>query len=492
MTRSVLRLRAITFALTALVLGTLGAWLLFGRGQVPIQTDLLAMLPATERHPMAEAAVEQLAHANGDRIVLLVEDADDDTAKAAARKLGQLLTGKPGLGTVVAQLPPFDLDKLLAPYLEHRFHLLTDADLTAVSAPGYDPSRTLARRLNEPFLAGVGVKLQDDPFGWLQHWLEQQPWSRSPLLPEDDLLVAHRDDRTYVLVTAELAGSSYDDSVQQPVLAALAAAETTLRHDYPGVKISRAGALFYAADARAGAERDMHRVSLISIVGIALLLIGVFRSPGPLLLAFLSTAIGVMAALTITLLMFGQIHLLTLVFGAALLGEAVDYSIQYLSARANAGAQWHAGRGARQVRAALLLALGTSLLGYALLGLVPFPAMRQMAVFAMVGMIAACLSVFWLLPAMLQQPGKPMSPAIRRGVHAFHRLASRAGWPVFMLLLLAAVPGWWRLGHDDDIHLLIAPPADITAQEAHIRDITGLGNGTQFFLVRGATPEETL
>ena len=492
MTAPALRRRAIGFALVTVAIALLGAWLVFGRGTVPIQTDLLAMLPATERHPLAEAAVEQLTHANGDRIVLLVEDADDDTAKDAARKLGQSLAKDKAFRSVTAELPPFDLDQLLSPYLVHRFHLLTDGDRNAIAAPGYDTAQVLARRLNEPFLAGVGVKLQDDPFGWLQHWLQQQPWSRSPLLPEDNLLVAHQDDRTYVLVTADLNGSSYDDTVQQPALAALATAEQALKHEHPSVKLSRAGALFYAAAARADAEHDMHMVSIISTLGIGLLLLWVFRSPGPLLLAFLSTAVGVVTALTLTLLVFGQVHLLTLVFGAALLGEAVDYSIQYLSARANAGTTWDAARGSRQVRPALLLALGTSLLGYALLGLMPFPALRQMAVFAMAGMLAACVSVFWLLPALLQKPTKPMSPHLVSWAGGLQRLAGRAGWPVFVILAVIALPGWWRLGHDDDIHLLISPPASVTEQEAHIRDITGLGNGTQFYLVHGDTAEETL
>jgi predicted exporter len=43
---------------------------------------------ATERNPLAEVRRTTLAHANGDRMVLLVANADDDRAKAAARELG--------------------------------------------------------------------------------------------------------------------------------------------------------------------------------------------------------------------------------------------------------------------------------------------------------------------------------------------------------------------------------------------------------------------
>lgn len=492
-----LSLRAGAFAAATLLLALLGAWLLFGCGAVPIQTDLLAMLPATEQNPLAERAVQRLAHASGDRMVLLVENADDARAKAAARALGDALRQDRVFASVIAELPPFDLQQLVAPYLAHRFSLLSDADRAALARPDYDPAQALARHLNEPFVTGVGVPLQDDPFGWLQHWLDQQPWSRSPLLPEDGLLVAHRDERTDVLVTAALAGSSYDDVVQRRALATLDRAEQRIVRDYPGTHLLRTGAVFYAAAARAGAEHDVHLVGWISSLGIALLLLWVFRSPSPLLFAFLSTAVGIVAASTVTLLVFGQIYLLTLVFGAALLGEAVDYSIQYLAARANAGAAWQASTGLRQVRPALLLALGTSLLGYALLGLMPFPAMRQMAVFAMSGMLAACLSVFLLLPALLQRPSKALSIALARKAHAVQAAIARLGGGVrgasaLALLVLLALPGWWRLGHDDDVHLLIAPPPALDAQEQQIREITGLGDGSQFYLVQGDDTEQVL
>ena len=496
-TRRALWIRAGLFAVATLAIAMLGAWLLFGRGGLPIQTDLLAMLPNTERNPLAEIAAQQLAHANGDRMVLLLENTDDDRAKAAARALGAALAKDHVFESVLAELPPFDLQQFVAPYLAHRFVLLSDADRTALSRSDYDPAQALARHLNEPFLTSVGVPLQDDPFGWLQHWQDQQPWTRSPLLPEDNLLTAHRDNRSYVMVTATLRGSSYDDTVQRQALAALDRAEQAIERDYPGTHLLRTGAVFYAAAARAGAEHDVHMIGWISSLGIALLLLGVFRSPGPLLLAFLSTAVGVVAATTVTLLVFGQIYLLTLVFGAALLGEAVDYSIQYLSARANAGERWQASSGLRQVRPALLLALGTSLLGYALLGLVPFPALRQMAVFAMTGMLAACLSVFWLLPALLQRAAKPLSApsvryalALQNGVRDYG--SGRRGALALALLVLVAIPGWWRLSHDDDIHLLIAPPTALAAQDTQIREIAGLGNNSQFYLVQGDSIEQTL
>jgi len=167
MTPRTLKLRAGLFAVATVLVAALGAWLLFGRGPLPIQTDLLAMLPATEQNPLAEAAVERLAHANGDRMVLVVKNADDARAKDAARALGKALAAQKVFGAVTAELPPFDLQQLLAPYLTHRDWLLTDADRAALAQPDYDAAQALAQRLNEPFLTGVGVPLAADPFGWL-------------------------------------------------------------------------------------------------------------------------------------------------------------------------------------------------------------------------------------------------------------------------------------------------------------------------------------
>jgi len=486
--------RAGLFAFAALVACVWCAWLLFGRGVSPLQTDLLTMLPATERHPLAEDAVERLAKSSGDRMVLLVGSADDGTAKDAARELGAALSGDPVFASVIAELPPFDLDQLVTPFLPFRFHLLTAEDRAAIVAPGFDPAVALRRRLNEPFGANIGAKLTDDPFGWLQHWLDRQPWNRATLVPEDDLLVAHRGDATHVLVIATLAGSSYDDTVQRQALAALAKAEKAMAEKHPDARLLRTGAIFYAAAARAGAERDTHVVGIASSLGIAALLLFVFRSVRPLLIAFVSTALGVIGAIVATVSVFGQLHLLTLVFGAALLGEAVDYSIQYLCARANAGQAWHAARGVRQVRPALLLALATSLLGYALLALVPFPALRQMACFAIAGMAVACASVFWLLPVLAAKPARaPIAPSLVRLALGWQRIASgRRALAAIAALALLALPGWLRLGHDDDIHLLISPPKSLEAQTAAIRDIAGFGGGSQFWLVEGKDAEQVL
>ncbi|CAE6788182.1 MMPL family transporter [Paraburkholderia haematera] len=496
-------------------------------GPSPLQTNLLALLPATEADPVAEKAVDTLAGALGDRTVFLVTSNDDAHAKAAAKQLGASLQKSGAFGSVTAELPPFDLSQIAALYMPYRFGLLTPADREALAgsnasaATSHDAPKevplggapkevplpagsplaglrdSLAQRIYSPLRGGLSTPLADDPFGWLEHWLGGLPLATSNLELEDNMLVSHRGAATSVLIVATLPGSAYESKTQHAVLAALAQGESTLKQAFPDVSVARAGAVFYAESARSASEHEVHLIGVASLCGIALLMMWVFRSPRLLLLGFVSTALGIVCALAVTMLVFGQLHLLTLVFGASLIGEAVDYSIQYFVVYLGAGRDWDSRRGARAVRPALTVALATSLLGYAILMWVPFPALKQIACFAMAGIVTAFASVLGLLPALLTRPPKRGPQRVFTGaarlLARWHRtIGGKCAWLVAALLLIVAIPGWLRLTSDDDIHLLIQRDPSLVAQEDTVRAAVGVDNSAQFFVVRGDTPEIVL
>jgi len=492
------------------VWGVRAAWLLLAlvaalycgwrfAGPSPLQTNLLALLPATEADPVAEQAVDTLASALGDRTVFLVTSNDDAHAKAAAKQLGASLQKSGAFGSVTAELPPFDLSQIAALYMPYRFGLLALADRTALAsgAAGSTLHDTLAQRLYSPLRGGLTTPLADDPFGWLEHWLGGLPLATSNLELEDNMLVSHHGAATSVLIVATLPGSAYETKTQHAVLAALAQGESALKQSFPDVSVARTGAVFYAEAARSASEHEVHLIGIASLCGIALLMMWVFRSPRLLLLGFVSTALGIVCALAVTMLIFGKLHLLTLVFGASLIGEAVDYSIQYFVVYLGAQRDWDARRGARAVRPALSVALATSLLGYAILTWVPFPALKQIACFAIAGITTAFASVLWLLPALLTRAPKRSPQRVFAGaarvLAVWHRtIGGKRAWFVAALLLLLAIPGWLRLTSDDDIHLLIQRDPALVAQEDKVRAAVGVDNSAQFFVVRGETPELVL
>jgi len=469
------------WALTAIAFAG-AALLLLARG-APLQTNLLALLPPTERSAAAERAVAAMHDAAENRAVFLVGHRDAATAKQAARRFAAELEASRAFKRVQLEVPAADPRPLLRASLDYRFGLLAEADRLALKEGKFDAAQRLERRLNEPLRFSAAGSLAADPFGFFDRYVAGLPYRTVRLELADRLLVARpappETDGLYVLVSVELPGSAYDDRVQAPVIAAVAQAEGKLRSLAADVRLLRTGTVFFAADARSAAQREVDLIGLGSLTGIVLLLLAVFRSLRPLLLGLLTVCIGLAAAVSATILAHGELHLLTLVFGASLIGEAIDYSIQYFGAYAGAGPGWDAQRGMLMVRPGLTLALLTSLLGYGALLLLPFPAVKQIALFALVGLAAAYLSVILLLPQLLRKP--------------FPRDISRiTGAALALLLALACVPGWLLLQSDDDVRSLSNRSLSLLQQEAGIRRLTGFELGSQFFLVEGGSAESVL
>ncbi|MNB82511.1 hypothetical protein D3C75_293240 [compost metagenome] len=146
------------------------------------------------------------------------------------------------------------------------------------------------------------------------------------------------------------------------------------------------------------------------------------------------------------------------------------------------------------MRNALLLALLTTVVAYLIMMLAPFPAIRQLSVFAAVGLSASCLTVIFWHPWLCR--GLPVRPVpamalMLRWLAAWRRdRRLSVGLPVTLALL--AVAGMATLRIDDDIAQLQALPQDILAQEKAITALTGQSVDQKWFVVHGVSAQQTL
>jgi predicted exporter len=461
-----------------------------------IETDLLALLPKTERNPLAEEAAARLGRLSGERVVFLIGAPGREDARAAAATFATSLAGDPLLRAVSGRIPAQGVDHLLELYAPFRTGLLSEAARAWLAAPDLLAAH-LDARLANPFASRGVLPLAEDPFGFFDDWLAGLPLRELHLDLDDGWLTLREGNTWWLLVTAELAGSAFDPAIQTGVLSRLTGAEDALRMKRPEATVLRAGALFHAHAARSSAEAEVRLIGLGSLGGIVLLLLFTYRSARPLLLGLLSVGTGLCTGALATRLAFGQVHLMTLVFGASLIGEAIDYAIQYCSARLRAGSGWNPRRGLTAVLPALRAALATSVVGYAALGLTPFPALRQIAVFALTGLVAAWLVVVLVMPWLLAAPQR-WTPgrllALCNGWLALWRarVSPRGFAAVALAVLAAATPGWLQLRANDDVRLLIQSPPAVLDEENRLRILTGLEAGSQFFLIEGRDAESLL
>jgi len=196
----------------------------------------------------------------------------------------------------------------------------------------------------------------------------------------------------------------------------------------------------------------------------------------------------------VTLLCFGELHLVTLVFGVSLLGVAENYGTNYFSARQGLPPAERWTMLARQIPV-VSLAMATTVIGYAMLALPPFPGLRQVAVFSATGLVAAFVTVLWWFP-LLDGQGR-MAPTR----FAEWLGSRRARWPSLgprgltllgLGTLLLAAAGASRLRVDDDIRQLQSAPPALVAQQREFARLMQAPGVAQFFVVQGETEQALL
>ena len=129
---------------------------------------------------------------------------------------------------------------------------------------------------------------------------------------------------TALPITLRINRGAMNMSVQQQLSLSLEEIITDLNANYP-VSIDRSGVFFFAAEAAKNSRNDITLISAGSSIGVILLLLFAFRSVHVLLLPVISILLGVGFAFIVTHTLYGQVHVLTIVFGASLIGIVIDY-----------------------------------------------------------------------------------------------------------------------------------------------------------------------
>ncbi|MEP6506007.1 MAG: hypothetical protein ABJD97_21915, partial [Betaproteobacteria bacterium] len=323
-------------------------------------------------------------------------------------------------------------------------------------------------------------------------WLARASETRAR--PRDGQLALTDGGREWVVLLRETTGPAFSLSGDAPISDALASARAAAIAAVPGAQVLAGGVPLHAEHAASRAHLETNTIGWGSIAGVLVLAYFAFRSLWPRVLMTVSLLVGVAMALSVTSWVFGEVHLLTTVFGASLVGCAEDYGLYYFASRQGAPDAPPL-RMMSTLLPGLALALLTSVLGYVALGLPPFPGLRQMALFSVVGIVGTFLTTVCWFPWI--DRGAPRRTGFAdRIVASFARYprfaATRRTWIVHAVLLVACGAGIAALRVNDDLRQLqSSPPALIEAQR-EIGRLLGVASPAQFFVVRGTSADDVL
>ncbi|QYJ82157.1 MMPL family transporter [Shewanella aegiceratis] len=492
-----------------------------------VQSDILAMLPKIQEDPLTQRAIDRVEQQLANRIYLGVVSPDQATAVKGAKQLLSALQGAPEAFTQVQSADMQGAQALNRFYFPYRFHLLTaqQKDLLANGQLAKLEANTLAQLYNAFGYANSQL-LSQDPLLLYPELLKQlSPQRRLKVV--DGILVGQElaqdasvrtslnkdtQGNSVAIVMAQGVGSAFNPKAQELQLARLEEAISQIQQSLEPeqeVTVIKGGALFHAAAATTQAKREVSSLGLASLIGVTLLVWLAFRSIMPLTIAALTIATSLLFALSATLWIFTQVHLLTLVFGTSLIGIAIDYSFHFYcerlqSQKAVSGTATQttgitATDAVARVFPAASLALLTTVIAYLAIGLTPFPGMQQVAVFCAAGLLGAYLTLIFAYPKLANSTMRPGDRALglaARYLNAMQAIArpinGAKGIAIALGLLLLTIFGLNRLGVNDDIRALQQSPLSVTQSEQRLRQVMSGGTDNQFILVRAETAEALL
>ena len=453
-------------------------------------TDLSAFLPRSPT-PEQQLLLEQIRDGLASRLILVgIAGADAPTRAQLSKQMAQRLRADPAFVSVNNGEPvSAERDRL---YLFNHRYLLSPAvtparfSVDGLHAAVSDSIDLLASP------AGLLAKslLPRDPTGEMVQLLEQlNSGSRPPMV---DGAWASRDGRRALLLMQTRASGS-DTDAQQRAMAAIRLAFDTAPNATPAAKLVMTGPGVFSVTSRDTIKGQVSRLSIISVALIATLLLLVYRSFSALALGFLPVISGALAGVAAVSLGFGAVHGITLGFGTALIGEAVDYSIYLFVQSEQAGAdQQH---WIQRFWPTIRLGVLTSIFGFASLLLSGFPGLAQLGLHAIAGLIAAALVTRFVLPHLLPSNFR-IHDVSALGV-VLSRLVQRAAtlrWAAALLLLAAcAILVQHRASLWDDKIASLSPVSQAEiALDASLRADMGAPDVRYLVVVSGANQEAVL
>lgn len=466
-----------------LALALVGLWVV---QRLQVSTDLRSFMPAPTT-PDQRLLMEQVGEGPGSRLLLVALGGADEAALA---RLSQGLAATLKVDSRYTQVlnGNFDLSALDSKLLPYRYLLSPTLDAHPLDAAYLrDQLEQRLDELSSPAASLLKGLLPRDPT--LEVLKLAQRWAppRSPQV-RDGVWFSPRGE---ALLLVQTRAPGFDPNAQQAAIDGIGAA----LHALPGgrgVQLTVSGPGYFSVVASRQTREQADWIGRISTVGFIALLLLAYRSVGSLLLAALPVASGALAGIAALTLVYPQVHGITLAFGFTLLGVAQEYPIRVLSHR-RAGED--AVASVRDLWPLLLTAIASACIAYLAFYASGVNGLKQLAVFTIVGLLAAGFSTRYLLAYLLPVRVRDVAAlAWLVRLRAAVDTLPRPRWiPWLVALLIAAMLGaargpFWQ----NDLAALTPLPTDLLQRDARLRSALGAPDVRYLLVIEAASPEAVL
>jgi predicted exporter len=452
-----------------------------------ISTNIVDLIPASTQSPEI-ALVRSLVGERQARVVLFaLQRSDKPPGDAATSAFAEKLRESGAFTEVVSLSDPAARDALGKTVYEKRFELLYPSwfdkrhrEFVSTGRPKDEFPRWLA----EKAVTELDAYIARPESAAFQELIPADPLLLVPTLAEQAGQLGFSSGNTRAaLVWAVMRASPFEEAGQEPLFAAVAAAESAAKKIEPEVSLKWTGISRFAAASRGKIHAEMswmNTLSLTVVLAIALLFVRRAWKALHLVPVVLFSLLG---AWVITTMVFERLHILVFVVGSLLTGVAIDYGFYlYMQPSLRPGEQYAEKLG-RLLRPLLTSCL-TTVIGFGFLLLSELPLIQQLGVFVSAGLLSA-LGGAILYFAQLQNPFLEARDLPRPNTQTT-RWITRSG---LAALCIAAAWGLTRLNWRDDVRDLEVPSPGLRENDLELRRLFGETSDRTAYITRGPDVE---
>jgi len=410
------------FPIILLLAAAVAGLFCIGFYRLKIDTDIIKTLPESDR-VVSDAGYILMNHPAGDQIVIDIALEKILTDPDVLVEAGQFIENKLMASGLFKSAGMKEIQNMVPELIFHIIKnlpvLFTEQDLKNKVKPLLWPKQ-VNKKLEENYsrllnLDGIGQSelIAADPLGLRNIILAEL----SHLFPSQNAKVYRgqllSSDGRHLLIIARPIASGTDTTLAREATKLIKQISRMLNEKYSEQEykfaLTPVGAYRAALDNEVIAKRDIKKVVLFSMIGIAILLIIAFPRPHIGLLSFLPAVAGTLVAFFLFSLFNKSISVLTIGFGGAIISITVDHGIAYLlfldRHHKTSGRE-----AAREIWAVGLLSTLTTVGAFSVLCISGFPILAQIGQFAAFGIACSFIFVHTVFPMMFPSvpPAKKM------------------------------------------------------------------------------------
>lgn len=452
---------------------------------IHIQTNVFALLPKEHQDAQLEKTQEYVNQQLNNKAFLVIDAPNDHALQQATNILKQQVKHSQ---LWLPLKPQLDTDKFAQTLYQNHAGLLSLEDTKLLKQKDYTALTEQALlQVMSPGMPITADLLNHDPlllFPRFAMGLSNQKTDQTIEL-EQGFATIHDEHGHSRFFSLELTQSPYNIDYQESTTAWMQLVDAELNQ--LNVKTHWTGTLLFSSFGTQSAENEISTIGLGSSLGVLLLVWFGFRSLRPMLTEFIAVSSGILLAFAVTHWVFGEIHLMTLVFGASLVGVCVDFSFYFMALQSQ-----HRNTNGftilKPVLPSLFMGLMTTLVAYVFLTFTPFPGFRQIAVFSIVGLSAAWVTSILLLPRLKALNAQPAIDTLRFIGLARNYFLQRdfLRYAVIVVIILTSTTSLYFLKANDDIRNLQSMDQKLKQEDRYVRERFGQQQGSDYFVIRAA------